>query len=149
MIDSFPGSFRSARALVLALAGSVALARPIAAQQQTGRITGRVIEASSGQGLADVGVQVVGTTLGTSSGVDGRFTLPAVPAGTVTLQFRRIGFTPKTVTGIMLEAETSLEQNVTLTTAAIQLAAQTGTASAEGSTASAQGRRRRTRLGAC
>ncbi|MBK6488227.1 MAG: TonB-dependent receptor [Gemmatimonadetes bacterium] len=131
MIDSFPGSFRSARALVLALAGSVALARPIAAQQQTGRITGRVIEASSGQGLADVGVQVVGTTLGTSSGVDGRFTLPAVPAGTVTLQFRRIGFTPKTVTGIMLEAETSLEQNVTLTTAAIQLASQTVTASAE------------------
>ncbi|HEX4935592.1 MAG TPA: TonB-dependent receptor, partial [Gemmatimonadaceae bacterium] len=42
-----------------------------------------------------------------------------------------IGYTPKTVTGIMLVAGKSLEQDVTLATAAITLAAQTVTASAE------------------
>ena len=38
----------------------------------TGRIVGRIVDARSGQGLASVGIQVVGTTLGTMSGVDGR-----------------------------------------------------------------------------
>jgi len=122
---------RVVRTTCLVLAGSLAFTTPSHSQPNTGRIVGRVLDAASGQGLTDVGIQVVGTTLGTMSGVDGRFTLPAVPAGTVTLQFRRIGYTPKTVTGILLEAGRTLEQNVTLASAAITLAAQTVTASAE------------------
>ena len=119
------------RASALALAGAFLFASSASAQQPTGRVVGRVIDAASGQGLSDVGVQVVGTTLGTMSGVDGRYTLTGVPAGTVTIQYRRIGFAPKTVTGIILEAGKTLEQNVTLATAAITLAAQTVTANAE------------------
>jgi len=120
-----------ARTLVLASLGLFFLPTPTQAQQPTGRIVGRVIDAASGQGLADVGVQVVGTTLGTMTGVDGRYTLSAVPAGTVTIQLRRLGFTPKTVTGMLLEAGRTLEQNVTLETATITLATQTVTASSE------------------
>ena len=131
MTAMISGLLVRARWLGLALAGSFFFALPSGAQQPTGRIVGRVIDAASGQGLSDVGVQVVGTTLGTMSGVEGRYTLANVPAGTVTLQFRRIGYTPKTVTGILLDANKTLEQNVTLSTAAITLAAQTVTASAE------------------
>jgi TonB-dependent receptor len=131
MTSKLPGLLLRARFVALVALSSLLFSAALVAQQPTGRITGRVLDAASGQGLPDVGVQVVGTTLGTMSGVDGRFTLPAVPAGTVTLQFRRIGFAPKTVTAIMLEAGTTLEQNVTLAAAAIQLAAQTVTASAE------------------
>src|ERR1700741_4727612 len=66
---------------------------PAPAQDQpTGRIVGRVVDAATGQGLADVGVQIVGTRLGVSTGVDGRFFIPGIPAGTVTIQARRIGF---------------------------------------------------------
>jgi TonB-dependent receptor len=122
---------RAMRAACLAVVGSLVFVSPGHSQQPTGRIVGRVLDAASGQGLTDVGVQLVGTTLGTTSGIDGRFTLPAVPAGTVTLQFRRIGYTAKTVTGILLDAGKTLEQNVTLQAAAITLAAQTVTASAE------------------
>jgi sugar/nucleoside kinase (ribokinase family) len=75
--------------------------------------------------------QVVGTTLGTMSGVDGRYVLPAIPAGTVTIQVRRIGYSPKTVTGILLDAGRTLEQNITIAAATIPLAAQTVTAAAE------------------
>src|SRR5690242_14129090 len=57
----------------------------------TGRIVGRIVDAATGAGIAEAGVQVVGTTLGTRSGVDGQFTLSNVPAGTVTLMARRIG----------------------------------------------------------
>ena len=101
------------------------------AQASSGRIVGRIIDAATGEGLADVGVQVVGTTLGVSSGVDGRYALPAIPAGTVTLQVRRLGFQPKTVTGILLAAGATLEQNITMAAATITLAAQVVTASAE------------------
>lgn len=102
----------------------------------TGRIVGRVLDGKTGTGLSDVGVQVVGTTGGTMTGVDGRFTLPQVRAGTVTLQARRIGYTPKTITGIILAPGASLEQNIALETVTLQLTAQVVTAAAERGTVS-------------
>jgi hypothetical protein len=97
----------------------------------TGRVVGRVLDASSGAGLSDAGVQVVGTTIGTMSGVDGRFTIAAVPAGTVTIMVRRIGYAPKTITGIYLEAGKTLTQDITLAQASVQLTAQVVTAQSE------------------
>ncbi|MDP9177956.1 MAG: TonB-dependent receptor [Gemmatimonadota bacterium] len=102
-----------------------------AQQAPTGRILGRVVDAATGQGIVDVGVQVVGTTIGVSTGLDGRFSLSNVPAGTVTLHARRIGFAPKTVTAILLEPGTTLEQSITLTAATVQLTTQVVTASSE------------------
>ena len=135
-----------AAAPVLVFASSAPLAAPsvLPAQQPaaaatrpaTGRITGRILDAKTGAGLADVGVQLVGTTMGTMSGVDGRFTLPAVPAGTVTLQARRIGYQAKTVTGIMLAGGQTLAQDVTLGAATVQLQAVAVTAAAERGTVS-------------
>jgi hypothetical protein len=119
------------RRTTLAIAAALFRALPLAAQAPTGRIVGRIIDAGTGQGLTDVGIQVVGTTLGTSSGVGGRYTLPPIPAGTVTLQVRRLGFQPKTVTGIVLEAGKTIEQNITMDAATITLSAQVVTASAE------------------
>ena len=118
-----------------ALALWITLAAPaIAAQGRdlpTGRIVGRIVDARSGLGLASVGVQVVGTTLGTTSGVDGRYTIAGVTAGTVTLHARRIGYTPKTVTGLELGADQTLEQDITLSAASVELAAVTVSAASE------------------
>ncbi len=116
---------------LIALLLSLPLA-PVSAQAPTtGRIVGRVIDAGSGSGLAAVGIQVVGTTIGAQSGPDGRFSINAVPAGTVTITVRRIGYAPKTITGIFLEAGKSVEQDVTLAEASLTLAAQVVTAAAE------------------
>ena len=103
----------------------------------TGRIVGRIIDGSNGTGLTDVGIQVVGTTLGTTSGIDGRFVLANVPAGTVALQVRRIGYAPKTVTGIFLDPGAVIEQDVSLATATIQLATEVVTAAVERGSVSA------------
>src|SRR5688572_33193396 len=40
-----------------------------------GRIIGKVLDSRTGSGLTDVAIQVVGTTAGTSSGVEGRYVL--------------------------------------------------------------------------
>ena len=118
----------------VALLASTFVARaqtPASPSPATGRLVGRIVDAATGTGIADVGIQIVGTTLGTRSGVDGRFTLSAVPAGTVTIQARRIGFASKTVTGLFLDAGKTLEQNIALTAANVQLQAQVVTAAAE------------------
>ena len=136
---------------LLAPVGAGAQPAPQPSQQParavTGRITGRVLDAKTGAGLTDAGVQVVGTTLGTMSGVDGRFTLAAVPAGTVTLQVRRIGYQPKTITGIVLAAGRTVEQDVTLGAATVRLQAVAVTAAAERGTVSQALDRQRTATG--
>ncbi len=113
----------------------------------TGRVVGRVIDATTGQGITDAGVQVVGTTIGTHSGVDGRYTVQGIPAGTVTIQVRRIGFTPKEITGLLLAGGQTLEQNITLTPAAARVAAQVVTASAERGTVNESLDQQRTAVG--
>ncbi|GAC1452916.1 MAG: SusC/RagA family TonB-linked outer membrane protein [Gemmatimonadaceae bacterium] len=63
---------------------------------QTRRLTGRVTVEGSGEGLVAASVSVVGTSLGTYTDDQGRFSLN-VPAGPATLRVRRIGYTQKTV----------------------------------------------------
>ena len=70
------------------------LAATAAAAQRP--IRGSVDDAETGQSVASVQIQVRGTTTGTVSGADGKFTL-TVPAGAVTLDVRRIGYQPTTV----------------------------------------------------
>lgn len=124
--------------LALSLLTTRSLAQDPATAIPTGRIVGRIIDAQTGQGIAHVAIQVVGTRLGIISGVDGRYAIVGVPAGTITLQARLIGFTPKTVTGIMLAANKSLQQDITLEQSAAILSATVVTAEAQrGSTAEA------------
>jgi outer membrane receptor for ferrienterochelin and colicin len=97
----------------------------------TGTITGRIVDASTGQGLSGVQVQLVGTANGTMSGLDGRYIIARAAAGTATILVRRLGYGPKTVTGLMVPAGGTVEQNVSLQTADVQLAAVSVTANKE------------------
>lgn len=125
--------------LILLLASLLAPASLAGAQNPaspTGRIVGRVIDGRTGEGLVNAGVQVVGTTSGVQSGIDGRYALTSVAAGTITLHVRRLGYAPKTVTGILLSSGETLEQNVALDPASVALEAAVVTAAAERGTVS-------------
>ncbi len=122
-------SLRFVRSTLAVLA--VLLVAPSLPAQGTGRIVGRIIDESNGSGLTDVQIQVVGTTLFTVSGVDGRYSIPNVPEGSVSLLARRIGVSPKTVTGILVIAGKSVEQDIALSSVQIQLEAVTVSASVE------------------
>ena len=112
-----------------------------------GRIVGRVVDASTGQGVVDARVQVAGTSQATQTGVDGRFALARVAAGQVTLQIRRIGFAAKTVTGLLVSDGHTVEQNVTLSQAVAQLGPQVTTASVERGTVNEALDQQRTAIG--
>lgn len=111
---------------------------PLAAQQGTGRIVGRIVEASQGAPLAGAEVQLVGTPIRATSALDGRFSLQQVPAGTATVAVRLIGFQPKTVTGIVVTDGAIVEQNIALSTHVVELQEVTVSAAEErGSVAAA------------
>lgn len=116
---------------LLLLSVAAASQQPAASAGRSGRVVGRIVDQESGAGIADAGVQIVGTTLGVQSGVGGRFQIASVPAGTVTIQVRRLGYAAKTVTGIQLAPNQTLEQNISLTPAGVQLAAMVVSAAAE------------------
>ena len=132
--------------LMLAFAASVALpGRVVGAQNAApvGRVTGRVVDATSGAPLTDVTLRVMGSNVGATSGVDGRFNVANVPAGTASMQARRLGYAAKTVTSIQVVAGRTTEQNIALVGATVQLEAVTVSASAErGSVSDALDRQR-------
>ena len=145
VLGALPGPQRG-RGIGGQLSAAVALfflTAAAAGAQQGGRIVGRVLDAGTGAGIVGAQVQVVGTTLGAVAGVDGRFAVLNVPAGTVTLQARRIGFQPKAVTGLQLAAGEAVEQDISLAAATVELEAVRVTAAAErGTTSEALDRQR-------
>jgi hypothetical protein len=128
--------FGMARRLVSGAAAPVLAAAllfvsmPVAGQE-TGRITGRVVDAQTGAGIANVTVEVVAAGVGTLSGVDGRYVIDAVPAGLAAVRAQSIGYGTKTVTSVTVRAGTVVEQNLTLDPAALELMAIEVTAAAE------------------
>jgi TonB-linked SusC/RagA family outer membrane protein len=63
---------------------------------QTRRVSGRITVEGSGDPVAAASINVVGTSLGTYTDDQGRFSLN-VPDGPATLRVRRIGYTQKTI----------------------------------------------------
>src|SRR5688500_8407358 len=133
-----PRLTRRARALapvaLLATAAAIVAAPPLAlsadaqpaTQSQpaaTGRITGTVTDSATGRPLSAAQVSVAGTRLGAATGEDGRFTLLAVPAGTHTVEVRRLGYRPLTRAGVRVDAGGTATLNAAMGAAALTLQA--------------------------
>ena len=99
--------------------------------QGTGRLVGRVIEGQQGSPVAGATVEVVGTDRRTVTALDGRYILERVPAGSVSVRARMIGFGPKVVTGIAIPDGGSVAQDIALSAEVVQLAEISVTAEAE------------------
>ena len=99
--------------------------------QQPTRIEGLVLDADTRRPISDAGVQVVGTTLGTMTNAEGVYRIGNVPPGTLTIQVRRLGYLPRTLTGLMLNAATTRVDTVYMSQAAARVASMQITASAD------------------
>ncbi len=133
-LDDEPDMRRSVL-LGLVLATSTSLA----AQQPTGRVTGRVVDAAQGSPIAGAIIEVVGTgpSQRATTALDGRYTLTGLPAGETNLRVRAIGYGSKVITGVLVPAGGVATQDVSLGAEVIQLEELNVTAEAErGSVAS-------------
>ncbi len=96
-----------------------------------GRILGRVMDAESLRPLPGAQIQILGTTLGSLAGVEGRYQLRPVPPGTVDIHVTMLGFAPKTVTGIVVPPGEGVQLDILLDVTAVELEGITVTASQE------------------
>ena len=91
MKHSYLEKFRFLFLLLIGLASSVGVAL---AQTGTGTVSGRVAD-SKNEGLPGVTVLIEGTTLGSSTNVDGSYSIAGVPAGPHTLVISFVGYNTK------------------------------------------------------
>ncbi len=115
----------------------LAFATSAAAQEEQGRISGRIVDEETARPLSLAQIAIPSLNTGTLSDVDGRWTLKAIPAGTYEVTARLIGYASKTVTGVLVVAGDVVTIDISLPPQAIELnelsvtvADQRGTASA-------------------
>ncbi|MEX2399859.1 MAG: carboxypeptidase-like regulatory domain-containing protein [Rhodothermales bacterium] len=100
--------------LVLCLVGSPVFA-------QSGKISGQVTDAATGDPLPGVNVVIDGTTQGTSTGSDGYYSIINVRPGTYDVRASFIGFTPQVVEDVRVSIDLTAEVNFDLTEQAVGL----------------------------
>ena len=101
-----------------ALLGALMGAAQLSAQTPTGTLTGRVFDAATQEALSGVAVRV--GPRGALSGPDGRFTVPAVPAGTQTVRATRVGYAEATRT-VSVAAGQTATLDIAMTSQAVAL----------------------------
>lgn len=110
--------------LAVALLAALSVTTAVSAQEPaTGRIVGTVTDSASGQPLSAVAVSVAGTRLGGVTDDAGRYSINGVPAGTHTLETRRIGYGPRQVPGVNVTAGATTTVDLRLEAAALTLEA--------------------------
>jgi outer membrane receptor protein involved in Fe transport len=102
------------------LAGTATVAAPAMAQDQPGRIMGRIVDAAQGLPLAGAQVELA-SGVAVQAAPDGRYALNDVSPGVVSVRVRMIGYQPKLVSGVRVEAGRVSEQDVALDVSVIEL----------------------------
>jgi hypothetical protein len=107
--------FLGRRWQLFATALGVALAAPvIAAEAQTGKVTGVVTDTETGKPIEGAQVVIQGTTLGGTTNATGRYFIIQVQPGTYTVQARRLGYQSVNATNVVVTIEQTTEQNFKL-----------------------------------
>ncbi|MGE5499090.1 MAG: TonB-dependent receptor [Syntrophothermus sp.] len=86
----------------------------------TGKITGRVTNAKTGEALPYITVVVQGTTLGAASEADGYYTINNVPPGTYSIKASAIGYNPVIVKNVKVSVGLTTTQDIRLEDMSIQ-----------------------------
>ena len=99
----------------------VLAAAPCPALAQAGKIVGRVVNGATAQPIASAQVFLEDQSAGDRSSIDGRFVLRTVAAGTHSVVVQMLGYTRKTVTGVMVGADSVTNLDISLEQTALEL----------------------------
>ncbi|PIP77324.1 MAG: TonB-dependent receptor [Ignavibacteria bacterium CG22_combo_CG10-13_8_21_14_all_37_15] len=89
-------------------------------QAQTGKISGVVKDAATGEPLISASVMIQGTNAGAASNLDGYYAILNVPPGTYTIKASMIGYTSSTLRNIRVSINQTFELNISLKEESIQ-----------------------------
>ena len=88
---------------------------------QSGKIAGKVTDASTGEALPFVNVMVEGTTQGAASDLDGNYFIINLPPGTYSVKASAIGYNSITAQGIKVASGFTATQDFALHSTALEL----------------------------
>lgn len=91
------------------------------AQSNTGRIIGQVVDAETARPLPGAQIVVTGTPVAALAGLDGRYQIVDVPAGSVELEVSMMGFATKRVAFVQVPPGGGVRMDVQLEPSAVQL----------------------------
>lgn len=108
----------------------IAVTAANAGAQGGGTVTGTITDAGTGQPLVAAQVFITGTTLGTTTGAEGTYSISGVQPGTVEVNVRRIGYV-STSRSVQVAAGQTATADFALTSAAVSLSEIVVTATGE------------------
>lgn len=88
---------------------------------QNGKITGKVVDATDGLEIIGAAVQIKGTTKGTATDFEGKFTIDNVEPGTYTVQVSFLSYSNKEISGVVVKPGAVVTLNVSLLSASNEL----------------------------
>ncbi len=88
---------------------------------QSGKIAGKVTDASTGEALPFVNVMVEGTTQGAATDLDGNYFIINMPPGTYSVKASAIGYNSVTAQGIKVASGFTATQDFSLNSTALEL----------------------------
>jgi hypothetical protein len=83
--------------------------------QKAGQLTGRVYDQSTGENLIGVNVVIVGTPLGATTDLDGKYLIKKISSDSVDIRISGVGYSPKLIKHLAIAADHVNELNVSLT----------------------------------
>lgn len=89
-------------------------------QAQTGKISGIVKDATTGEPLISASVMIQGSNSGAASNLDGYYSILNVPPGTYTIKASMIGYTSSVLRNIRVNINQTFELNISLKEESIQ-----------------------------
>lgn len=87
----------------------------------TGKIRGKVVDRETGDPLPGANVQIVGTTLGAATNVDGEYFILNVPAGTYSLRASFIGYRDVTISNVQINVDLTTTVNFEMASEALEV----------------------------
>jgi outer membrane receptor protein involved in Fe transport len=82
--------------------------------QQSGNLSGKIVDAKSGEGLPGVNIILKGTYYGAATDINGNFRINSISTGSYTVEISYIGYKTIQFTGIKIEANKTKELDVKL-----------------------------------
>jgi len=79
-----------------------------------GKISGTVTDATSGEPLPGVNVQVAGTQMGAVTNIQGQYFILNVAPGSYTIKFSFMGYTGQDVQGVVVNLDRTTELSIKL-----------------------------------
>lgn len=86
-----------------------------------GKLSGKIVDKSTAETLIGVPVMLEGTTLGTTTDLDGKFFITGIPEGTYSVSIRYVGYQSKMVQNVIIKANEVTSLDVTLESSSQEL----------------------------